>query len=87
MQLTDDPIAKITTNSIITRSGATNLLNSQVEMVLGLIKPIILRQASSVEVKASSEREFDLKLHHAIDQTVHSSLCGSVCFYLNLFDT
>lgn len=47
-------------------------------MVIKSIRPILLHQASSVEVKANSEREYDAKLHNAIDKTVHSSLCGSV---------
>ncbi|KKK22387.1 hypothetical protein ARAM_002225 [Aspergillus rambellii] len=146
MRLTEDPIAEITSNSIITRSGeemsvdaillangfalsqydvriqgrqgktreqhwkqhghkttfktiamhgfpnffyilgpnsgrlytsTIQIIESQVEMVTGIIKPILLHRASSVEVKANSEREFDVQLHQAIDQTVHSSLCGS----------
>jgi hypothetical protein len=48
-------------------------------MVIKAIKPILESRASAVEVKASSEKEYDTKLHQAIDKTVHSSLCGSVC--------
>ncbi|KAJ5630750.1 uncharacterized protein N7484_010850 [Penicillium longicatenatum] len=150
MRLTDDPIVKITANSIITRSGEelfvdaillangfalthydTNLkgrkgitrqqhwnkyghkatfktiamhgfpnffyilgpnsgrlhtstiqiIESQVEMVTNLMRPILLKQASSVEVKAISQREFDVQLHEAIDKTVHSAACGSVSFW------
>ncbi|KAL4904129.1 hypothetical protein BDW74DRAFT_185790 [Aspergillus multicolor] len=53
------------------------IIESQVEMVLQAIRPILLDQASSVEVRADSEREYDVKLHEAIGETVHSSECGS----------
>ncbi|KAF7595184.1 hypothetical protein BBP40_006928 [Aspergillus hancockii] len=82
MRLTDDSIVEVKSNSIVTRSGEevyvdAIIIESQVEMIMGIIRPILLHEASSVEVKASSERQFDVQLHQAIDQTVHSSLCGS----------
>ncbi|RDW84086.1 flavin-containing monooxygenase [Aspergillus mulundensis] len=53
------------------------IIESQVEMVLNAIKPILLGQAASVEVRADREAEYDVKLHKAIGETVHSSECGS----------
>ncbi|KAL4783784.1 hypothetical protein BJX76DRAFT_348339 [Aspergillus varians] len=58
-------------------TSTIQMIESEVEMVLQAIKPILLHQASSVEVKASSEREYDTRLHRAINKSVHSRLCGS----------
>ncbi|KAJ5745795.1 hypothetical protein N7520_010977 [Penicillium odoratum] len=146
MHLTDDPIMKITTNSIITKSGqevpvdvillangfsltqydteirgrqgktreqhwkeyghkaafktiamhgfpnffyilgpnsgrlytsTIQIIESEVDMVIKVIGPIMLRRAASAEVKSSSEQQYDAKLHRAIDNTVHNSGCGS----------
>ncbi|PYI00081.1 hypothetical protein BO71DRAFT_367636 [Aspergillus ellipticus CBS 707.79] len=40
-------------------------------MVITVIKPILLGQMVSLEVKAESEREWDEKLHRAMDELVH----------------
>ncbi|KAL4768010.1 hypothetical protein BDW60DRAFT_220057 [Aspergillus nidulans var. acristatus] len=58
-------------------TSTIQIVESEVEMVIKAIKPILESRASAVEVKASSEKEYDTKLHQAIDKTVHSSLCGS----------
>ncbi|KAJ5725207.1 uncharacterized protein N7483_006564 [Penicillium malachiteum] len=58
-------------------TSTIQIIESQVDMVLRIMEPIMLQKASSVEVKASSEREYDVKLHDAIGRTVHSTLCGS----------
>ncbi|KAL4862954.1 hypothetical protein BDV12DRAFT_178125 [Aspergillus spectabilis] len=58
-------------------TSTIQIIESEVEMVIKAIRPILLNQASAVEVKATSERAYDAKLHQAIDKTVHSSLCGS----------
>jgi hypothetical protein len=55
------------------------MIISEVELVLKAIQPILHHQAASVDVRADKEREYDVQLHEAIDKTVHSSLCGSVC--------
>ncbi|KAL6228819.1 hypothetical protein BDW75DRAFT_226168 [Aspergillus navahoensis] len=58
-------------------TSTIQIVESEVEMVIKAIKPILESRASAVEVKASSEKEYDTKLHQAVDKTVHSSLCGS----------
>ncbi|KAL4876224.1 hypothetical protein BJY04DRAFT_223308 [Aspergillus karnatakaensis] len=58
-------------------TSTIQIIESEVEMVMKAINPVLLGRASTVEVKADSEREYDSRLHEAIDSTVHSSLCGS----------
>ncbi|KAJ5802448.1 uncharacterized protein N7503_004898 [Penicillium pulvis] len=58
-------------------TSTIQIIESQVGVVTDLMKPILLKQASSVEVRADSQREFDIQLHEAIDKTVHSTSCGS----------
>lgn len=58
-------------------------------MVLDAIRPILIYQASSVEVKHDSQRSYDVRLHKAINKTVHSDLCGGVRLwnpFLSSFD-
>jgi hypothetical protein len=54
-------------------------------MVLKAMQPILHHQAASVDVRVDKEREYDARLHEAIDKTVHSTLCGSVCAIPSLF--
>jgi hypothetical protein len=54
-------------------------------MVIQAIKPILIYHASSVEVKYDSQQAYDVRLHAAINKTVHSSLCGGVRLELRLF--
>ncbi|KAL5333614.1 hypothetical protein BJX70DRAFT_403382 [Aspergillus crustosus] len=58
-------------------TSTIQIIESEVEMVIKAIKLVLLNRASSVEVTANSEQDYDVKLHRAIDKTVHSSLCGS----------
>lgn len=47
-------------------------------MVIHAIRPILTCQASSVEVKYDSQWSYDVRLHKAINKTVHSNSCGGV---------
>ncbi|KAL3443415.1 hypothetical protein BJX65DRAFT_199635 [Aspergillus insuetus] len=58
-------------------TSTIQIIESEVELVLKAIQPILHHQAASVDVRADKEREYDVQLHEAIDKTVHSSLCGS----------
>ncbi|KAJ5653753.1 hypothetical protein N7490_000756 [Penicillium lividum] len=59
-------------------TSTIQIIESEVDMVIKVIGPIILRRAASAEVKSSSEQQYDAKLHRAIDNTVHNSDCGSM---------
>ncbi|KAL4915364.1 hypothetical protein BDW62DRAFT_188593 [Aspergillus aurantiobrunneus] len=58
-------------------TSTIQIIESEIEMVIRAMKPILLNQASSVEVKATSEQDYDARLHRAIGKTVHSTVCGS----------
>ncbi|KAL2808311.1 hypothetical protein BJX63DRAFT_424697 [Aspergillus granulosus] len=58
-------------------TSTIQIIESEVEMVLKAIQPVLHHQAASVDVKAEREKEYDVQLHAAIENTVHSSLCGS----------
>lgn len=53
-------------------------------MVIHAIRPILICEASSVEVQYDSQRSYDVRLHKAINKTVHSNSCGGVRLKLHL---
>ncbi|KAF3400319.1 Baeyer-Villiger monooxygenase [Talaromyces pinophilus] len=57
-------------------TSTIQMIESEVEMVIHAIRPILTCQASSVEVKYDSQRSYDVRLHKAINKTVHSNSCG-----------
>lgn len=56
-------------------------LASYVDLIISVIGPIMNDQASTVEVKASSEKVFHDTLHLAMDRTVFNSSCSSVRYF------
>ncbi|KUL81484.1 hypothetical protein ZTR_09397 [Talaromyces verruculosus] len=57
-------------------TSTIQMIESEVEMVIHAIRPILTCQAFSVEVKYDSQRSYDVRLHKAINKTVHSNSCG-----------
>jgi hypothetical protein len=51
---------------------------SQVNLVINVIRPIILRHASSVEVRASRDKQYQDGLNHALENTIYNRTCSSV---------
>ncbi|OJJ96027.1 hypothetical protein ASPACDRAFT_126288 [Aspergillus aculeatus ATCC 16872] len=64
-------------NSGGVHTSTTFQIESYVDMIIALIRPVLLNQAALVEVKLGSEKEYTDELHAAIDRTVHDSSCSS----------
>ncbi|KAK1140889.1 hypothetical protein N8T08_009762 [Aspergillus melleus] len=59
------------------RAHTSTLLSieSYTNLILSVIEPVIRGSAHSVEVKASSERQFNRDVHSALEQTVQNTSC------------
>ncbi|KAJ5199797.1 FAD/NAD(P)-binding domain-containing protein [Penicillium cf. griseofulvum] len=53
------------------------IIESQVNLVINVIRPIILRHASSVEVRASGDKQYQDGLNHALENTIYNRSCSS----------
>lgn len=86
IHLTDDPIIKISSHWIFTKSGQesipANSDASYVDLVMKVIAPVLQDRASFVEVKPDSENEYNENLHEKIAMTIFNNSCGSVRKYI-----
>ncbi|CAI7597223.1 unnamed protein product [Penicillium glandicola] len=53
------------------------IIESQVDLVINAIRPIILRHASSVEVRTNRDKKYHDGLNHALDNTIYDGSCSS----------
>lgn len=63
------------------------MLFSYTNLILSAIEPVVRGSASTVEVKASSERRFNDEIHSALEQMVQNTSCSSVSILHFITDT
>ncbi|KAJ5177692.1 FAD/NAD(P)-binding domain-containing protein [Penicillium coprophilum] len=56
------------------------MIESQVDLVINAIRPIILRHASSVEVRTGRDKQYQDSLNHALDNTIYNRSCSGYFF-------
>ncbi|OQE44654.1 hypothetical protein PENCOP_c002G02552 [Penicillium coprophilum] len=56
------------------------MIESQVNLVINAIRPIILRNASSVEVRTGRDKQYQDSLNHALDNTIYNRSCSGYFF-------